>query len=197
VPKRVFCVFQASCGPVYGLMIVRSQHRKAQGRSIPGSPTKAIACQQFMNRHEIAQRLRHLLAFDLKKAVVHPEIRHHRRMEHATRLGDFVFVVREDKIDAAAVDVEHFAEIFPRHRRALDVPAGAAGRGDAGGRWPGGLARRGGFPQDEILRVSLVGRDFDAGAGDQFVERLFRQPAVVGHRRHVEQNVVLGNIRMP
>ena len=38
-------------------------------------------------------------------------------------------------------------------------------------------------------RVALVGGDLDAGAGDHFVGRAARQPAVVGKRGHVEQHV--------
>ena len=76
-----------------------------------------------MDRDEIPGRLRHLLAFDLKKAVVHPVIRHRGRAMCATRLRDLVFMVREDQIEAAAVNVEDVTEIGGTHRRALDVPA--------------------------------------------------------------------------
>jgi len=93
-----------------------------------------------MNGHKISGRLGHLLAFDLQEAVVHPEIRHHPRMEGAARLRDFVLVMREDQIDAATVDVEDFAEIPPRHRRAFDMPAGTARRRDPARRRPRRLA---------------------------------------------------------
>src|ERR1700730_11063492 len=96
--------------------------------------------QQLPNGDEVAEALRHLLAFDLQEAVVHPEIRHQAGMEGATRLRDLVLVVRKSEINAAAVDVEDFAEMLPRHRRAFDVPAGPARRGDAARRWPGGFA---------------------------------------------------------
>jgi len=36
-------------------------------------------------------------------------------------------VVRKHEIDAAAVDIEGLAQVLPRHRRALDVPAGRPG----------------------------------------------------------------------
>ena len=75
--------------------------------------SELIGVKKLMNRHEIAERLRHLLAFDLQEAIMHPVIRHHRRVEGAARLGDFVLVVRENEIDAAAVDVERFAEMLP------------------------------------------------------------------------------------
>src|ERR1051326_6354747 len=107
------------------------------------------APQKVADGDEVAERLRHLLAFDLQKAVVHPEIRHYRRMEGAARLRDLVFEMGEDEVDAAAVDIKNFAEIFPRHRRAFDVPAGTAGHSDAGRRRPGRLARLRRFPQHE------------------------------------------------
>src|SRR6202034_3988015 len=117
---------------------MRSKHTESDRFSRPTNSSKILA--QLMNRHEVPFGLRHLLAFDLKEAVVHPVIRHNRRVEGATRLRDLVLVMGKDEIDAAAVDVEDLAEIFPRHRRAFDVPAGTAGRSDAGGRRPGGLA---------------------------------------------------------
>src|SRR3984885_7156061 len=89
--------------PIYWLPIMRQQHLKSQDFPRP-------VLQQFMNRYKITQRLRHLLAFDLQEAVVHPIIRHHRRVEGAARLRDLVLVVRENEIDAAAVDVEGLAE---------------------------------------------------------------------------------------
>ena len=41
-------------------------------------------------------------------------------------LGDLVFVVREDQVIAAAVDIDLLAEFGQVHGRALDVPAGAS-----------------------------------------------------------------------
>src|SRR5260370_31087082 len=42
------------------------------------------------------------------------------------RLGDLVLVVREQQVDAAAVDVEGVPEEVLAHGRAFDVPAGAS-----------------------------------------------------------------------
>ena len=64
----------------------------------------------------------------------------------------------------------------------------------AGGRRPCRLARLRRLPQHKVARVSFVGRDLDAGAGDHLVERAFRQLAVILHRRHAEQHVVLGDV---
>ena len=55
---------------------------------------------------------------------MHPDAGHLVDAESAAALRDLVFVVREDQVDAAAVDVDgRLAEQAQRHRRALDVPA--------------------------------------------------------------------------
>src|SRR5690349_928992 len=113
---------------------MREQHRQSDHFARP-------ILQQIADRDEVAERLRHLLAFDLKKAVVHPVIRHDWRMKGATRLRDFVLVMRKDEIDAAAMDVEYLAEMLPGHRRAFDMPARPARRFDSGGRRPRRFAR--------------------------------------------------------
>src|SRR5438874_1304964 len=99
-----------------------------------------------------------------------PVICHDRRMERATRLRDLVLMVREDEIDAAAVDVEHLAKMLPAHGRALDMPAGSAGTRNPGGRGPCGLSSLRGLPQHEIHRVALVRSDLDARACDHLIE---------------------------
>ena len=123
--------------------------------------------QQLVDRDEIAGRFRHLLAFDLQEAVVHPVIRHHGRTVGAARLCDLVFVVREDQIEAAAMDVEDIAEIGGAHRRALDMPARAAPAPRA---FPTGLVVRRLFPEHKIGRVFLVGINCDTCAGLLLVE---------------------------
>ena len=64
---------------------------------------------------------------------MHPDIRHAVGMKGAAGLREFVLMVRKHQIDAAAMNVEFFAEMLPGHRRALDVPAGTAFRLDARG----------------------------------------------------------------
>ena len=84
--------------------------------------------------------------------------------------------------------------MLPRHRRAFDVPARPARRRDARRRRPRRLAGLRRLPQHEVHGVALVGRDIDARAGDHLVERTIGQLAVVLHRRHAEQHVLLGDI---
>src|SRR5271168_3589648 len=104
-------------------------------------------------------------------AVMNPDIGHDVAAEGAAALRDFILVMREDEVDAAAVDIEGFAQMLPAHRRAFEMPAGPATAPRA---VPAGLVGSRGFPEHEVLRVSLVGRDFDTGAGDQLVQRPIR-----------------------
>ena len=79
--------------------------------------------QQLPDGDKIAFGFRHLVAFDLQEAVVHPDIGHAVAVKRAGTLRKFVLVVRKHQIDAAAMNVELLAEMLPRHRRALDMPA--------------------------------------------------------------------------
>src|SRR5215510_5041277 len=56
---------------------------------------------------------------------------------------------------------------------------------------PGRPARLRRLPQHEIGGVALVGRDLDARARDQLVERPAREPPVIRHRGHAEEDVPL------
>src|SRR3979490_903952 len=98
---------------------MRLQHVEAQDFARPGR-------QQLPDGDEIADRFRHLLTFDLQETVVHPVIRHHRGTVRATRLRQFILVMRKDEIETAAMNIEDIAEIGSTHRGALDVPAWAA-----------------------------------------------------------------------
>ena len=114
------------------------------------------------------------------------------RAECAAGLRDLVLVVREDKVDAAAMDVEdvlvgvvafqpaaeRLEQLGHRHGRAFDMPARPAEPGDACRRRPARLARLRRLPQHEVHLVALVGGDVDAGAGQHLVERAPRQRAV-------------------
>src|SRR4029078_11800650 len=121
-------------GPVQRLMILRAQHVEA--KRLAGPRITLPAFQQFMHGDEVAGRLRHLLSLDLEKAVTHPDLRYDRRAVGGPRLRDLVLMMREDEIDAAAMDVEGLAEMRRRHRRTFYMPARPAGRRDAARRRP-------------------------------------------------------------
>src|SRR5690606_24961448 len=90
-------------------------------------------------------------------------------------LGDLVLVVGKHQIRASAVDIEGLAQAASGHHRAFDVPARPPG---APGRLPAGLARLGGFPQDEIQRACLGLVDLDACTDLQVFDPAPRKLAV-------------------
>ena len=121
---------------------------------------------------------------------MHPDARE--LVPERRRLRELVLVVREDEIEAAAVDLERVAEGVLGHRRALDVPAGAAA---APRRVPCGvLARLVRLPEREVAgilleRIRLLLLDL--------VGTLPREPAVAGVARDAEVDVAVYRIRMP
>jgi hypothetical protein len=102
----------------------------------------------------------------------------------AARLRDLVLVVRKLQVDAAAVDVEAFAQQRVAHGRALDMPAGPPPAPRA---VPAGLvvARR--LPQHEIHRVALVGRHLDPRARDHVLDRPARERARIPRHRNARR----------
>ncbi len=114
---------------------------------------RMIAGKELVERNEIAKTFAHLLPVDGDHVVVHP-IMHHLRALRGDRLGDLTFVVRENQVHAAPVDIEMLAEVFLAHRRALAMPAGetiAPGRGPAHDVLGLGL-----FPKGEVDGVALL-----------------------------------------
>src|SRR5712691_7639334 len=78
------------------------------------------------HRDEITLRLCHFGAADSQHAVMHPVTRERAPIMRADTLRDLVLVMRKDQIEPAAVNIEGLAECVFAHRRAFDVPAGAA-----------------------------------------------------------------------
>ena len=95
--------------PIDGRAIVRAKHRQAAHFSRPALPAELIGRNQLVDGDEVAERFRHLLPFDLQKAVVHPHVGHHLRIVGATRLGNLVFVMGEHEIDPATMNIECIA----------------------------------------------------------------------------------------
>ena len=120
---------------------MRHQHREPQDLTWPAAPSELIGIQQLMDGDEVTERLAHLLALDLQKAVVHPVARHLLRAVGAARLRDLVFVVGKDKVDTATVNIEYVAQVLTCHRRALNVPPRTSWRIDPAWRWPRRLSR--------------------------------------------------------
>ena len=90
-------------GEVQLLPIVRVEHEMAHRRR------RDVRLAHPVNGGHVAQPLGHLGAFGQQKRAMAPEAREglaRRRL----RLRDLVFVMREDQVDAAAVDVERLAQ---------------------------------------------------------------------------------------
>ena len=112
----------------------------------------------------------------------------------ALGLCDLVFMVGEDEVAAAAVDVYRLAEVFGRHRAAFDMPAGTA--------WtPGAIPCRfsglRGLPEREVERLLFAFVDVDARPGEQLVDALLGEFAVLIEARDVEVDVAVDLISMP
>ena len=125
---------------------------------------------------------------------MHPEIGE-ARADPRLGLRDLVGMVDGDVVLAAAVDVEEVAQVFLRHRRALDVPAREALAPGAVPFHLPLLARRREFPEREVGRVALF-PEVDALAR---LEPLHIEPgevAIVLLLRGVEVDAVGGLVRV-
>src|SRR5271165_7064042 len=99
-------------------------------------------------------------------------------------LRDLVFVMRENQIFAAGMQIEAFAEFRHRHDGALQVPAGAS-RADRS--VPRSLTRLGRLPQSEIARaVFVVFVDIDTRPVQHSTKIFFREPAVTREAGNAE-----------
>lgn len=94
----------------------------------------------------------------------------------AFALGEFVLVVREHEIEAAAVDVDRVAEDLLAHGGALNVPAGPT---LTPGAVPGRFTRFGAFPQGEVGRGFFPAHRFCPCASEHFFETAAAQLAVI------------------
>ena len=173
---------------------MRLQHRKAQHLARPCTPAKFIRRQQLMNRHEIPQALGHFLSLDLQKPVMHPHIRHARRIKGAAALRNLVLVMRKHQINPAAMNIKRLTQISMAHRRAFNMPARAAINRNllsrlAERRRPSRLRRGGFLPQHEIRRVALMRFHSHPRALDLLVELAVRQCAIGRHRPDRKQHL--------
>ncbi len=112
--------------------------------------------EQFAERDEVAEGLRHLLALDEQVPAMHP-MANKRTPSRGLRLGDLVLVMGEDEVLTTEMHVERFAQLGDAHYRALEMPTRPT---TAPGRVPRGfdllVLSRCCLPQREVARVLLV-----------------------------------------
>src|SRR3954468_20964707 len=93
-------------------------------------------------------------------------------------------MVREDQVLAAAMNIEALAEVFHRHRGALDMPARAP-RPDLG--FPESFPRFRRLPQGKVARFFLVEAvGIDTRAIDDRAKVFLRKLAVLRELRNAE-----------
>ena len=74
---------------------------------------------------EIAQGFGHLAVINVQESIVHP-VFCKRLVIGCLGLCDLIFMMREDQILSAGMNIDLFAEITLTHDGALDVPAGTS-----------------------------------------------------------------------
>ena len=121
--------------------------------------------------------------------MVHPEVGE--IAAGRAGLGDLVLVVRERQLGAAAVDVERSAQVAARHRRALEVPAGAAAPHGVGQEAVAGSVGLCAFHSAKSRGSRLRSAVSVSSHGLHVVEALPRQRAIVGIGADVEVHVPL------
>ena len=182
--ERSFCLDERTVVIVDGGSVVCS------AQEVPHDDRRRLL-QEFRGKDGVAERLRHLLVVHIHEPVVHPV--GGERVPGGRGLRELVLVVGEPKIEPSPVDVECRAEVAPRHRRALDVPAGpsiAPRRRPRGIRWLIGLVA---LPQREIPGVAL-GSGFRVRRRDHLVGFLAGQRTVGRPARGVEVHVAVCRI---
>ena len=87
---------------------------------------RAVMSQDVFDQEEVVQGLTHLFGVDRNEPVVQPVFNHRLFARKGFGLGDFIFMMRENEVTAAAVEVKGIAEVLMAHGRAFDVPARTA-----------------------------------------------------------------------
>ena len=97
---------------------MRGQHEETQYLQI-------IFFGNLTNSKEVAQRLGHLAVVNVQEGIVHP-VSCKRLVIGCLGLCDLIFMMREDQILSAGMNIDLFAEITFAHDGALNVPAGTS-----------------------------------------------------------------------
>src|SRR5947207_7700000 len=153
-PDALFRRLECVVGEVDGLPIMRLEEEQANGGGIH------TLLSQVSSGEKISVAFRHLGAAYIQELAVHPMARE-LLARRTLRLRDLVFVMRENEIDAAGVDIERLnaaalPDLVERHRRAFEVPARAPapkwGIPDSTHRFSFGVRL---LPQCKVARVTL------------------------------------------
>ena len=111
-----------------------------------------------MHEQNIADRLGHLLFFNIHKAIVHPEPGKLFAPMGAAALGQFIFVVGKLQINPAPMNINRIAQMRLNHCRTFNVPTRTAASPRA---IPPNLVIAARLPQHEIRCIFFIRRNFD------------------------------------
>src|SRR6266480_5290750 len=154
---------------------------RARQQRVADRPWRVSLGEEIANRGKVAQPLGHLLAGRILQVLRVQPVAGERLPGRTLALGDLVFVVRKDQVDAASMNVERLSEVLHAHRRAFDVPAGPARPQRRLQRLLAWFAR---LPEDEVPRVILaVLIDVDPGSRLQAAYIEMRQRAIARKAR--------------
>ena len=115
--QRTFSFRAARFGPVHCLAIVGAQHHQ------PDHLARHTLIKQVADGKEIAQGFGHLLALNLQHLVMDPIAGKFTMRVGASGLRDFIFMMRELQVIAAAVNIKAFAQQLMAHRGTFNMPA--------------------------------------------------------------------------
>ena len=146
---------------------------------------------QIVHQLNIAQGFRHLVGAHGQETIVDPVIGHGLAAMGANGLRDLVFMVREDQVDTATVNVKGFAQMLRRHCGTLQVPARTT---TTPGAVPAGFVICSGLPQHKIARILLVRSHFDTRTGDHVIQRAAGELSIALIGPDGEKHVALGLI---
>ena len=106
-------------------------------------------------------------------------------------LSNLVFMMRENQVAAAAMEVKGFSQILHAHGRAFNMPAGTTRTPRA---LPSRLARFSGFPQRKIHRIMLAVINVYTRAGHHILNITAGKLTIVFKFFYTVENVAVNNI---
>jgi len=146
--QTFFCSLQGFIAEIYRTAIVGLENEETDGhRAVSLCQRFVGAGEELIQCDEVAEAFTHFLSVDGYHVVMHP-VMYHVIALRCYGLCNLTFVVREDKVHTATVNVEMFTQIFLSHCRTFGVPAGEA---VTPWTWPAhDMFRLGTFPQCKV-----------------------------------------------
>ena len=133
---------------------------------------------------------------------MHPNIGHFFRRAGAAALGDFIFMVREDKVETTAMNIKMLTQKCFRHGRTFDMPARTTVNFDALAMHrkmciPTGRIVTRLLPKHKIPRIFLMAFHSHARAGLLVFQFAVGKLAIIFHRCHAEQHFLAPHVPQP